>query len=292
MIYLLIVSLIWSFSFGLTGKYLSGIDSIAVATIRLGIAMALFTPFLKLSRINWADRIMLTLNGAVQFGLMYVCYIKAYQFIPSHLVALFSIMTPVYVVLIADFGARRFNPSYLFAAMLSVAGAGVIKAGSGTSSEGNIWLGFGLMQVAGLAFAFGQVYYRRWKKTHQSLCDQDAFALLYLGGFVFALISSTIFVDWKGISITLDQWKVLLYLGAIASGLGFFLWNKSATHASIGTLGAFNNVVVPLAILVSLFVFKEAASTTSEGMIRLMCGSLLIGLAVWLGQRKTGLKGF
>ena len=47
--------------------------------------------------------------GAIQFGLMYSCYMKAFQDSPSHLVALFSILTPVYVVLIHDFKQRKLS---------------------------------------------------------------------------------------------------------------------------------------------------------------------------------------
>ncbi|MEM1223196.1 MAG: EamA family transporter [Verrucomicrobiota bacterium] len=285
MLYLAAVSLIWAFSFGLTGRYLSGIDSFVLSTIRLGIAFAIFLPFLKWKKIERIDQARLFLCGAIQFGLMYISYIKAYQYIPSHLVALFSVLTPIYVVLLGDLKRKKFRPIYLLAGILSVLGAAVIRAKEGASA-GNIWMGFCLMQVAGFAFAFGQVYYRHWKKAHPKIMDHSAFGLLYFGGLVFALISSLVLSDWSTVSIDFDQWKVLLYLGAIASGVGFFLWNKGATVTTVGTLGAFNNVVIPLAIFVSLFVFDEVAGISTEDTIRLLIGSTLIGSAVWIGRRK------
>ncbi|MEM7791483.1 MAG: EamA family transporter [Verrucomicrobiota bacterium] len=285
MFYLAAVSLVWAFSFGLTGKYLSGIDSFVVSTIRLGIALAIFLPFLKWKQVKPRDQAKLIFCGAIQFGLMYVSYIKAYQFIPSHLVALFSVLTPIYVVLIGDLQNRSLRPIYLLAGFLSVSGAAVIRARGGPV-EGNLWIGFGLMQIAGFAFAFGQVYYRQWKAAHPAIMDHQAFGFLYLGGFFFALISSLMLSDWSSVSINFDQWKILLYLGAIASGVGFFLWNKGATVTTVGTLGAFNNVVIPLAIMVSLFVFGEVAGISAEDTIRLVIGSILIGSAVWIGRRR------
>ena len=109
MIYLALVSVIWAFSFGLIGSALSGVDSFMVATLRLGVASILFLPFLRLKDIGSIDRFRLIIYGAIQFGLMYACYMRAYQFIPSHLVAIFSILTPVYVVLIHDLRRRTFS---------------------------------------------------------------------------------------------------------------------------------------------------------------------------------------
>jgi drug/metabolite transporter (DMT)-like permease len=84
-------------------------------------------------------------------------------------------------VLIHDLRQRQFHRKYLYAALLSIAGAAIIKAQSG--SVVSIWFGFGLMQIAGLAFGFGQVYYRDWKRSHPQTPDHQVFALLYIGGF-------------------------------------------------------------------------------------------------------------
>jgi drug/metabolite transporter (DMT)-like permease len=73
----------------------------------------------------------------------------------------------------------------------------------------------------------------------------------------------------------------------VASGIGFFLWNKGASKVNPGTLAAFNNAVVPLAILCSLFVFGESKTIGLENGARLALGSCLIGWGVILGRKKT-----
>jgi len=285
MLYLAIVSLIWAFSFGLIGSALAGVDSYFVATLRLGCATLLFLPWLRPKTIGKKDSLRLIAYGAVQFGLMYVCYIKAFSYLPSHLVALFTVLTPVYVVLIHDARQRQFSPRYLLAALLSVIGAAIIKA-KGTPS-GDIWIGFGLMQLAGLAFAYGQVAYRDWKRQHLQIKDHNCFALLTIGGTLFAATFSMMFTDWGALEVSTSQWQALLYLGCIASGLGFFLWNKGAALSNPGTLAAFNNAVVPLAVICSLFVFREIENTSTDTLIRLAIGAALIGAAVIIGQRKV-----
>ena len=283
MIYLALVSLIWAFSFGLIGSALSGVDSFLLATLRLGVASIIFLPFLCLKKIGSIDRFRLIIYGAIQFGLMYAFYMRAYQFIPSHLVAIFSILTPVYVVLIHDLRRRTFSKHYLWVAILSVLGAASIKAK--TIPSGDIWMGFGLMQAAGIAFAFGQVAYRDWKRANSKVPDRSVFALLSLGGVFSVGCFSLMLTDFQAVELTTDHWKAILYLGCVASGLGFFLWNKGASVSNPGTLAAFNNAVVPLAVLFSLFIFGEAENLDTESLLRLIVGTGLIGTAVFLGQR-------
>ena len=82
------------------------------------------------------------------------------------------ILTPVYVVLVHNLLKRTFSSRYLWIAMLSVLGAATIKVKSVPS--GDVWIGFGLTQAAGISFAFGQVAYRDWKKeTHRWSTNQS-----------------------------------------------------------------------------------------------------------------------
>ena len=214
---------------------------------------------------------------------MYVCYMKAYQYLPSHLVALFSVFTPIYVVLVNDILRKQFSARYLIIALLSVLGAVIIKIER--LHSGDYWIGFTLMQIAGIAFAFGQISYRNWKQQNPAIPDSSIFALLTIGGTVCAAIFSIAFADKAALVISSAQWLSILYLGLVASGLGFFLWNKGATRTNPGILAAFNNAVVPLAMLFSLFIFGEINQITKDQIIRLSIGSLLITSAVTLGAQ-------
>ncbi|WNZ55988.1 hypothetical protein QT397_24620 [Microbulbifer sp. MKSA007] len=76
-----------------------------------------------------------------------------------------------------------------------------------------------------------------------------------------------------------QQWGVLLWLGLVASGLGYFLWNKGATQVSTGTLAAMNNALIPVGLLVNLLIWNRDADLT-----RLALGGGLIGAAVILNE--------
>ena len=283
----MITTLIWAFSFGLIGTTLKGIDPLQIADTRLLIALLIFLPFIKLSHTNWQEKWQLTLIGAVQFGIMYTCYLSAFRFLPSHLVALFSVLTPLYIVIINDLRQRCFTPWYLLATILSVFGAAVIKVGN--TDLNDIWLGFCLMQISNMAFAFGQVYYRDWKRARPDISDGAVFGFLYLGAAIFTSIATLLISQQPPIPIsaTPTQWLVLVYLGVVASGLGFFFWNKGASQTSVGVLAASNNAVVPLAMFASLFIFGEANGGTLEELVRLTIGSLLIVMALTIAKRKA-----
>ena len=78
---------------------------------------------------------------------------------------------------------------------------------------------------------------------------------------------------------------MLTYLGVVASGLGFFLWNKGSVLCRAGTLAAFNNAVVPLAMASSLFIFGESSELEGSAYLRLILGSAFIIAAVALSEK-------
>ncbi|WP_017446657.1 EamA family transporter [Gayadomonas joobiniege] len=284
--YLALTTIIWAFSFGIIGSTLKGLDLLQVADTRLWLAFLVFLPWQKFAPTSALEKVQLIILGAVQFGLMYTCYLSAFNYIPSHLVALFSIMTPIYVVIINNLKHRQWSAWPLLAALLSVAGAAVIK----TQSLGadNLWRGFLLMQIANLAFALGQVWYRDWKLARPHLKDVNLFAYLYLGAAIMTSIATLLISERSPIPLeaNLNQWLAMVYLGIVASGLGFFFWNKGATKTSVAMLATFNNAVVPLAMFASLFIFGEANNSTPEQLTRLAVGAALIASALAIAKYK------
>jgi carboxylate/amino acid/amine transporter len=277
--YLLLVSLLWAFSFGLIKGELTGLPSSSVAFIRLFIAFAVFAPFLRPRNLRAGDAAKLLFIGAVQYGLMYITYIQAFQHLKAHEVALFTVFTPIYVTLINDLFERRLCRTSLSAVVLAVGGGIIIKYQDLGSPE--LWHGFLLMQAANLCFAFGQIFYRRtMANLPEKPADLHVFGLLYLGAALTAALA-TLGSDWSTFEITLKQAGILLYLGAIASGLGFFLWNLGARKVSAGALAIFNNLKIPLGILVSVLLFGETTD-----WVRLLIGGTLMAAALFINARK------
>lgn len=277
MIYLLVVSLIWAFSFGLIKGQLTGLDANFVAAARLVISLAVFLPFLRLRNVPGRLRLRLILTGAVQYGLMYIAYTYAFQYLQAYEVALFTIFTPLYVTLINDAYQHRFHPISLAATVLAIAGTTVVKEGNLLRPE--LLTGFLVVQVSNLAFAFGQVDYKETLKKYPELRDTRIFGLLYLGGALAAGLPAVFTAPWQTLALTSSQLLTLIYLGAIASGVCFFMWNVGARKVHTGTLAVFNDLKIPLAVAVSLIFFGEKAS-----LPHLLVGGLIVLAALLLNE--------
>ena len=276
MVQLVIVSLLWAFSFGLIKKYLGGVDSAFVSAARLGLALVVFLPFLRLRGVNMRLALTLAAIGAVQFGLMYLAYIESFRYLRAYEAALFTITTPIFVTLFADALDRKLRPRALAAALVAVVGTAFVTV---KSADLNVTLaGLALVQLSNAAFAVGQIGYARVRAAHRGLRDRDVFALLYGGGFLVAL--AVMLARDVSVTLTTPHLLTLLYLGVIASGVGFFLWNVGATRVSAGTLAVMNNAKVPLAVAVALLFFGETANLPALG-----ASLALLGLALWLARR-------
>ncbi|MEN8007316.1 MAG: EamA family transporter, partial [Candidatus Krumholzibacteriota bacterium] len=242
MIYLLAASLLWAFSFGLIKGQLAGLDPVAVACGRLALAAAAFSPLVIRSSLRRPTVWRAMLLGMLQFGLMYVLYIYSYRWLPAWMVALFTIFTPLYVVLFADFLDRNFRARHLLCAVLAVAGAGVVVATA--MPAGADWRGIVLLQGANLCFAAGQVLFVRLKRRVEGH-EADLLGWMYLGAALLTLV--VVLLRLAGGIQPLDGWHAgawwtLLYLGLLPTALGFYLWNKGGARGGAGLLASANNL--------------------------------------------------
>ncbi len=282
MIQLLAASVLWAFSFGLIKGYLVGLDPVLVAAGRLVLAAAVFTPFLDRARVRGRNVPLVLGLGGLQFGVMYVLYIMSYRWLSAWLVALLTIFTPLYVVILADFRARSFIPRHLLAAVLAVAGAAVVLMRDGVLAEGD-WRGVLLLQGANLCFAVGQVYYPDLKRR-VGAGDSGMMAWMYQGAVLVTLAAALAvrpgFGGWTPGAV-----GVLLYLGLVPTAVGFYLWNKGTVTVGHGSLAVANNLKIPLAVLVSWLVFGETAPYG-----RALAGMALLAAGLWVsgyGRRRS-----
>ncbi len=283
MLYLVAVSFIWAFSFGLIKGQLTGLDPNFVSFARMAISLVFFLPFLKLKKIEKSYVPRLLLVGALQYGMMYLAYIYAFQFLKAYEIALFTIFTPIFVTLLNDAFRKKFSLLHFVAALLAVIGTGVVMYRE--FSRGGFWLGFAVVQISNFCFAFGQIYYRELMGKLRSVRDVEVFGLLYLGAVLLTGVASSLTTDWLTLQISATQLWTLVYLGIVASGVGFFLWNVGARKVNAGSLAVFNNLKVPLAVAVSVVVFGESVDWS-----RLLIGGGIVLAALALNEYYPGLR--
>ncbi len=277
MAYLWFVSLLWAFSFGLIKGNLAGIDSSFVSFTRLAISLLVFLPFLRFRKVNHPICFKLILIGVIQFGIMYLAYIHSFQYLKAYEVALFTIFTPIYVTLYAQFRQNRLTLLPVFTTILAVAGTGLVQYSSPVKSD--YWIGFLFVQISNLAFAVGQVEYKHIMQPLKNVKDQDVMGWLYLGGAAVTGLASYLWTDFASSNIQTPQILTLLYLGVVASGLGFFIFNSGARKVDTGTLAILNNLKIPLTVAVSLIFFGE-----NTNWLNLLAGGAIVAAALWLHE--------
>lgn len=282
--YLIGVTALWAFSFSLIGVYLAGqVDSYFAVVVRVSLAALVFLPFLRPKLLVGRQRLALMGLGAVQLGLMYIFFYQSFLLLSVPEVLLFTIFTPLYVTLLDDAMFGRFTPFYLLTAALAVLGAAIIRY---DGVDSGFWLGFLVVQGANLCFALGQVGYRRLSVSlPEALPRHSVFAWFYLGAMVVALPAFALLGNAAALPSTGLQWGVLAWLGLVASGLGYFLWNLGATRVDAGALAIMNNALIPAGLAVNLVIWNRDAD-----LLRLaLGGAIIVGSLLlnewWLRRR-------
>jgi carboxylate/amino acid/amine transporter len=279
MVYLFAVTLLWAFSFSLIGVYLAGqVDAWFSVLMRIALATLVFLPFLKFKNIPKSLVMKLMLIGAIQLGVMYSFYYHSFLYLSIPEVLLFTVMTPIYITLLNDALEKHFNPRFFVIALIAVCGALAIRY---ESINSNFLIGFLLVQAANMCFATGQVTYKHLM-INNKLDHRTVFGWFFIGALIVATVCYVLFGDTDKLPSTLTQWGVLIYLGVVASGLGYYGWNKGATLVNVGTLAVMNNLLIPTGIVVNVLIWN-----TDADIMRLSIGAGIILAALLLNQINT-----
>ncbi len=266
MVYLLLASLIWSVSFGLVAEQLKVMESMQLATTRLWLSCLVFAfplIFRYTPSIKKSIKVKLLVMGIGQYGLMYILYTNSYSYLRAWQVALWTITTPLWIIICSANRTRII--AALPAVCLAILGGYLLTPQAPHTSE-NSYLGIALVQSANFCFAAGQIYYRRI--APQGINPGYLYFWPYLGGALAAtLVTSLTTPNWTSFNAETADILRLTYLGVVASGLGFVLWNHGATKVTVAQLAVWNNLKIPIAIIVSLGFFEKLPDTPLESCI-------------------------
>ncbi|MGO2275688.1 DMT family transporter, partial [Pseudoalteromonas nigrifaciens] len=259
------------------------VDAWFSVLIRIALAALIFLPFLKVKQTPKPLALKLMLIGAVQLGAMYSFYYHSFLYLSVPEVLLFTVMTPLYITLLNDALEKHFNPRFFIVAIIAIGGAVAIRY-EGISSD--FLLGLLLVQAANLCFAIGQVAYKRLM-SNSTLEHKSVFGWFFIGALCIALVCYLLFGNTDKLPTTTTQWSVLIYLGIVASGFGYFVWNKGATLVNVGALAVMNNLLIPAGIIVNVLIWNRDAD-----LFRLAIGAGIILAALLVNQyfNKSAIK--
>lgn len=277
--YLIVVTVLWAFSFSLIGQYLAAqVDSDFAVLVRVLIAAAVFVPFTLWRGLPRRLLAGFWLAGALQFGVTYLCLYRSFAVLTVPEVLLFTVLTPIYVALLDDTLARRFNPWSLVAVAVAVGGGIIIRF---RPLGGEYLVGFLLLQLANATFAAGQVLCRRLLIAYPTdIPLYRFFGHFFLGALVLALPSYLLFGDSGRLPQTTIQWGVLAWMGLFATALGMFWWVKGSTQVDAGALAIMNELHVPAGLIVNVLIWNR-----DTDLHKLAMGGTVILASLWLNRQ-------
>lgn len=247
--YLIIASICFSLSFGLIKNQLAGLPSDMVVELRLLVAGLIFLPFFR--KVGLKKHLLAASIGVIQFGLMYIFFIRAFKYLQGNEIVLLTTSTPILVAICSAFFGQRFKWSYLICILFSVIGAIIVIWDN--VSFNFLLKGVLLMELSNFCFALGQVLWMQYIGEN----DVKLMSSAYLTAAVFVLPFSILNTDFATFSLTTSQSLSILYLGIIPTGIGFWLWNRGTKLVTPTTLAIMNNLKIPLGVFFALTIFNE-----------------------------------
>ena len=267
--YLIIATVCFSLSFGLIKSQLAGVSPDMVVALRLILAALIFLPFFKKS--GGKKHLAAALIGIIQFGLMYIFFLRAFKYLQGNEIVLLTTSTPILVAICSSFFWQRFKWSYLICIIFSIIGAIIVIWDN--VSFNFLLKGVLLMELSNFCFALGQVLWREYiggsdiitntphpnppPQGGREQHDSQLMTSAYFAAAIFVLPLAIINTDFATFALTTTQWLSILYLGIIPTGIGFWLWNKGAKLVNSTTLAIMNNLKIPMGILFALVIFHE-----------------------------------
>lgn len=232
-------------------------------------------------RFSPRDHLWMALQGLLLFGINYVLTYLSEQYLVSGLVAvIFSLMIFLNIVEMRIFFGRPINPIGLLAAMLGVAGVGLVfwpelSRFAGARSE---LIGALLALVAVTIASLGTMV-----ATHNQrlpVVQVNGFAMMYGASFValYATISGDRFAfDWS-----FPYVASLLYLALFGSVLAFGAYLTLMRHIGADRAG-YTAVAVPVVALALSTLFEDIHWQT---LMILGVGFSLAGNVLMLARRQ------
>ena len=79
--------------------------------------------------------------------------------------------------------------------------------------------------------------------------------------------------------LPIEGWLGILYLGAVASGLAYALYNASLRHLDASEVGVYTNLIPIVGVLTGIVFLGEPLS------LRAIIGGAIVMLGVWITSR-------
>lgn len=279
MLLLLLPMVAWGSAFAVTKELVALWPPFTLALVRVAIGTFALLPLTLASnrrgtRLPWGT---IWVMGLVGVALYYLTFNLSMVYVSASQGALVQASIPAMTALIAVLWLReRATPLRWLGIALSVAGVLIVFSGSAAVPGQTPLLGNSLMFASVVCWGLYTALAKR-----VSHFDTRVITVCVMGTGTLLLIPLSAYeIVTEGLRpLPLTGWLGILYLGGIASGLAFALYNASLRHLDASAVGVFTNLIPIVGVLTGIVFLGEPLS------LRAMLGGAIVMLGVWLTSR-------
>lgn len=267
---------LWGGMFVVSRVVLRYIPALPLVELRIIIALVVLAPFAirqHIWRLTVRQVAAIALIGIVGYTASLSLQFIGTAATSASLGSLITASSPSFIVLFSALGGERPTRRNLGALAVALVGVTLI---AGIDVPGGVSLiGIGALVAAALTWALYTVLGRRLARSVSLL------ATLYWGLLAGGIALLPLAVPtWPDLSqLSLGVWLGVVYLGAVAMALAFFLWNYGFAHLAPDT-GAVFGLLQPVVgtALGALLLGERLTLLTALGGMLILAGAALAGL--------------
>lgn len=284
MLLLLLTMAVWGSTFMVTKELIALWPPFTVALVRVSLGALVLVP-LALARHRREERLpwpTLWLMGLIGVALYYLTFNLGMMYVSASQGALVQASIPAMTALVAVVWLReRASLLRLAGIVLSVAGVLIVVSGSAAAEGGESTpLGNFLMMASVVCWAL----YTALAKRVASFDSLVVTAAVIGTGAVLLIPLASYEVTMAHLAgglpaLPMQGWLGLIYLGCVASGLAYMLYNASLRDLDASAVGVYTNLIPVVGVLTGVIVLDEPLSA------RAVFGGLVVMFGVWITSR-------
>lgn len=279
MLLLVLTMTVWGSTFVVTKGLIELWPPFTLAFARVGIGTLALLPLAvarhqRGTRLPWGTIWLMGLLGVM---LYYLTFNLAMVHISASQGALVQASIPAMTALVAVVWLReRATAMRWLGIALSIGGVLIVVSGSAAAPGESTLLGNFLMFASVVCWALYTALAKRaanFEPLVITVCVMGTGALLLSPFSAYEIMS-------RGLQpLPLNGWLGVLYLGAVASGLAYVLYNSSLRHLDASEVGVYTNLIPVVGVLTGIVFLGEPLS------LRAIIGGAVVMLGVWITSR-------
>ncbi len=271
---------LWGLMYVVSRYALASVPALPLVVMRIVISLAVLAPFAiraRFWRVTRGQLGRLALIGLVGYTASLSLQFIGTALTSASLGSLITSASPALVALFAAVGGERPQRQALVALGLALAGVALIVG---------VDVPAGLSPLGALALLGAAATWALYTTLGRTLARGIPLVTALFWGLLFGGLAAVPLAapQWPGLAVmrhySLTLWLEILYLGAIAMALAFWLWNYGFSHlpADVGAVFGLAQPLVGVALGVAL-LHERLTPLAALGGVAIVAGAALAGLS-------------